>query len=85
MSDVNSPFFRTFGSVTSSHNCFFTFLFFQYGPALCKTGKNLIHLDIGSLSLLLLFHTKISIIYENQSKFAAFGKNFFSSIMPNTL
>ena len=73
VSDVNSPVFLYFWfCYIKSQIFFFIFCFNKYGPSLHYPylEKKLSHLDIGSLRGLLLFHTKISIIYENGSKFA---------------
>ena len=73
VSDVNSPVFLHFWFCYIKSQFFFSiFCFNKYGPSLhCPNlEKKLSHLDIGSLRELLLFYTKISIIYENGSKFA---------------
>ena len=73
VSDVNSPVFLYFWFCYIKSQIFFLiFGFNKYGPSLHYPNlkKKLSHLDIGSLRGLLLFHTKISIIYENGSKFA---------------
>ena len=73
MSDVNSPVF--FALLVRLHQItifFSIFGFNKYDPSLHypNLGEKITYLDIVSLRELLLFHTKISIIYENGSKFA---------------
>ena len=73
VSDVNSPVFLHFWFCYIKSQFFFSiFCFNKYGLSLHYPNlkKKLTHLDIGSLRKVLLFHTKISIIYENGSKFA---------------
>ena len=73
VSDVNSPVFLALLVLLHQITIFFLiFCFNKYGPSLHYPNlkKKLSHLDIGSLRELLLFHTKISIIQENGSKFA---------------
>ena len=73
MSDVNSPVFFGLLVLLRQITIFFSIFCFnkrissQHYPYL---GKKLTHLDVGSLRELLLFHTKLSIIYENGSKYA---------------
>ena len=64
MSDVNSPVFLHFWFCYIKSQFFFQF-FVLISCIIQTWKKQLTHLDIGSLRELILFHTKISIIYEN--------------------
>ena len=86
VSDVNSPVFLYFWFCYIKSQFLFFVLINMAKPCIIKNGaKNINSPGHRFTEGAVIMHTKISVIYENGSKFASFEKTVFPSIIPNML